>query len=118
MLAESFKPVGCCSFKGCFTLEITGLWAQTDTYIHIQMKCDAQLSGITKGPRGECAAEPICSVGENYKTSPQRVLDVNYFIISYCLFNLKCRHFLHEMGSRTVCCALLSNWEIIEYRKK
>lgn len=96
---------------------MAGLWAQTDTYIHIQMEVRRAALRDNKGSprRVRCS---ICSVGENYKASPQRVLDVNYFIISYCLFNLKCPHFLHEIGSRAVCCALLSNWEIIEYRKQ
>ncbi len=53
--------------------------------------------GVTKDPCRQCTAEPICSVGENYKTSPRRALNVNYFIISYCLVNLNCRTFLHEI---------------------
>lgn len=78
--------------------QIFGL--QTDTHIHIQMtESDALHSGITKGPRRQSTAEPICSVGENYTTSPKRVLNVNYFIMSYCLVNLNSRFFffLHEI---------------------
>lgn len=94
----SFKPLGFCSFRDVFTLEMKELGVQTDTHIHIQMTVWRKaLRDNKESLQILCSSEPICSVGENYKTSPKRVLNVNYFIISYCLVNLNCWTFLHEI---------------------
>lgn len=74
---------------------------QTPAFI-FKWQSDAQPEGITKDPRRHCAAPPICSEGENYKTPPRRQLNVNYFIISHCLVNLNCRTFPRVIRQWTI----------------